>query len=309
MIVELLLLLAGFGALVGGAYLLIEGAVAIAKKYNISELIIGLTIVAFGTSAPEFFVSLISTIKKSPDILIGNIIGSNVMNIALILGISGIIRTLKIEKSTEKFEVPFLLIISIILTLFASNNFITLKEGILFIILFAGFLYYCYINRTPPVAEELHAKKLSLFVAGLFILIGSLFLACGGDLTVEAVKKLAKRFGISETVIAITVVALGTSLPELVTSIIAVIKKRTKITVGNIVGSNIFNTLLCTGIPATIKTIKLDFKKEIVNFGMLLLVTLLIWIFSITGKKISKIESSIFILVYIGYILYLFLIR
>ncbi len=309
MLLQLLLLLIGFALLVYSAHILIEGSIALAKKFKISELIIGLTIVGFGTSAPELAVSIISAIKKTGAITIGNVIGSNIMNIGIILGFTGIITVSKINKQLIKNDLPYLIIGTLLFTLLLFDNNISRIDGILLLLWFSFILYKWIKNRHAPLEEIEETDIFSNFKIVSFILIGIIGLVLGGEITVKSAIKIAKFLKISETVIALTIVAVGTSLPEIITSLIAVIKRKADIGVGNIIGSNIFNLLLCIGISSALVPITFDLQKNIVTITALLFFTIILYPFFLIKKKLTLSLGLILLLTYITYIIYLILNR
>ena len=244
MILQVLLLVLGFLMLVKGADWFVDGASGIAERFGIPQLVVGLTIVAMGTSMPEAAVSINSALKGNAGITIGNIVGSNILNILIILGITAVITTVAVQKSTIWIEIPYMMIITVLLLVLGkSGNQITLSEGVILwvaFLLYLGYLFYCAKkNKEEVVAEE--AKPMWKLL--LATILGLLLVVWGSDVTVDAATAIARVLGISERVIGLTVVALGTSLPELFTSVSAARKGKADIAIGNIVGSNIFNIL------------------------------------------------------------------
>ncbi len=313
MLIQMLLLVLGFVLLIKGAGWLVDGASALAKKYHVSDLAIGLTIVAFGTSAPEMVVNTIAASQGYFNIVFGNVVGSNNFNLFIILGISGIITPLVVQSSTVWKEIPFsLLAVIVVFALVsffpdANKQILTSLEGGVLLVLFAGFLYYVYKQlKTDPgtggsVAQQLTNTRLWVYITlGLSGLIG------GGQLVVENAVKIATSLGMSEKLVGLTIVAAGTSLPELVTSIVAAIKKNVDIAVGNIIGSNIFNLLLVLGLSAMVNP--LEYTKTF-NMDILLLAggTLFLFIAMFTGqrKKLDRWEALILLLTYLSYTTYL----
>lgn len=252
-IIQLLLLAAGFFMLVKGADWFVDGSSGIAAKFGIPQLVIGLTIVAMGTSAPEAAVSITAALKGNADITVGNIVGSNILNILIILGISSTITTLAVAKSTIKAEIPFMIAITLVLLALGYNGTIALWEGLVLLVLFALYLWYLFIMAKKDKTEEDGAtKNLSITKALLWTVIGLVLIVWGSDVTVDAATNIAKVLGLSERFIGLTIVALGTSLPELFTSVLAARKGNADIAIGNIVGSNIFNILFVVGVSAVI---------------------------------------------------------
>lgn len=314
MFIQILFILIGFTLLIKGADFLVDGSNAIAKKLHISEIVIGLTIVSIGTSMPELFVSTTSAIEGYSDISIGNIIGSNICNLLLILGLSALIRPLEFQNQTKLIENPM----SIFLTLFFLiicniNQDINRYEGLILIGLFCLFLTYTIImakrNQQDVILQfsDEKSKKISIFKSTMFILLGIILLKLGSELVVESAKKIAITLSVSEKVIGLTIVAIGTSLPELVTSVTAAIKGDSDIAIGNIVGSNIFNMLLIVGVSAVINPISYNITY---NSQMLILFIGMAMItffpFVKPKNKLSRFEGLLFVLLYIFYTIKLF---
>jgi len=315
MILHILLIVFGMVLLIKGGDMLVDGASSLARRFNISELAIGLTVVAFGTSAPELVVSLAAAVGKHSEISLGNVIGSNIFNLFAILGITGIIAPIAVQKNTIRIEIPFSLLAVIILFVLTNLNFLPNEEkmisrvdaGIL-LLFFVLFLFYVYksMKTAAPDGEESAEKTLSLVKSILFVVLGVGFLVAGGRVVVHSAVALAKAMHISEKIIGLTIIALGTSLPELVTSVTAIIKKSSDIAIGNIIGSNIFNIFLILGTSATVSPIHYSssFNKDIyfLVFGTLLL---LLAMFIGNRKKLDRWQAAIFLLLYAGYVTYL----
>jgi len=313
--INILLIIIGMVLLIKGGDMLVDGASSLARRFNISELAIGLTVVAFGTSAPELVVSLAAAVGKHSEISLGNVIGSNLFNLFAILGVTGIIAPIAVQKNTIRIEIPFSLLAVIILFLLTNCNFLPNEEkmisrvdaGIL-LLFFVLFLFYVYksMKTTAPDDAKSEEKTLSLFKSLVFIVLGMIFLVAGGRVVVHSAVALAKALHISEKIIGLTIIALGTSLPELVTSITAIVKKSSDIAIGNIIGSNIFNIFLILGASATVSPIKYSpaFNKDIyfLAFGTLLL---LLAMFTGNKKKLDRWQAAIFLLLYAGYVVYL----
>ena len=279
-IIQLLLLCAGFGMLVKGADWFVDGSSSIAAKFKISQMVIGLTIVAMGTSAPEAAVSISAALKGNADITVGNIVGSNILNILIILGLSSVITSLKVAKSTLKIEGPFMIAITLLLLFLGYNGVINALAGIIFLALFIAYLTYLFFvaKNNPEEIEKI--KEMTVVKAILFTLIGLALIVLGSDITVDSATNIAKILGLSERFIGLTVVALGTSLPELFTSVNAARKGNADIAIGNIVGSNIFNILFVVGLSSVIIPVpfaqgfKFDTIVAILSGVMLLLCAL-----------------------------------
>ena len=295
MIIWVCLIILGFVLLIKGADFLVEGASNIAKKFHIPEIIIGLTIVSIGTSMPELFVSITSAIDGYPDMAMGNIIGSNIANLLLILGLSSVIRSIKFKRETRLIEIPMCLIISLLFVVICNlGHDVTRFDAGILIVLFVLFIGYTIFMAKK--GEEFDKEedddnvddkaKLSKSTVKdvIFLLLGAVFLKIGGDLTVNNAVEIAKHFGLSEKLISVTILAVGTSLPELVTSVSAAIKGKSDIAIGNILGSNIFNMLLIIGVSAMIKPIVYNTSY---NIDMIFLIggTLILSLFPIIPPK------------------------
>lgn len=289
-----LLFIVGFVLLIKGAHFLIEGSSSLAKKWGVSDLVIGLTIIAFGTSAPELIVNIIASIKGTSGLVLGNIIGSNISNILLILGIAATIRPLSIGTGTVWKEIPFSLGAVLLLAYLLNDSLLrnsatsslSRADGFLLITCFVAFLFYAFYRKRIVAKAEEPVAKFSLPIAFLMIIGGSLGLFLGGKWVIDGATLIAQAFGVSQTMIGLTIVALGTSLPELATSVVATLHRNADIAIGNVVGSNIFNILWVLGISALIRPICFQaiFNADIV---FLLATTLLVFIFLISNKKHS----------------------
>lgn len=304
MLLSIILLIVGFTLLVKGADFFVEGASALALKLKIPQIIIGLTIVAMGTSAPEAGVSITSAIKGIEGITIGNVIGSNIANVLLILGVTGVITALPIKKNTIKYEIPFTCFISGLMLLMGYYfHYITRLCAIVFILLFIVFLIYLLkiAKNVEEVSES--ASKLSVIKIILFIIIGILGLIYGSDFTVNSAIDIAHRIGVSDRIIGLTIVAIGTSLPELVTCAIAGIKKQADLAIGNIVGSNIFNILFVLGLTGIIKPIKFD--SAFYTDGLIMLFSImLLFVYTVKKQRLSRLQGISFLLFYIAYMIF-----
>ena len=308
-LISLFLLIAGLGVLVKSADWLVGGASSVAKKWGVSSMVIGLTVVSFGTSAPELLVNLLSAIRGSTDLAIGNIIGSNTANILLILGITVLIFPLAVKKNTAYKEIPFALLAGLLVVLFGNDSFfdgtsfnaISRTDGFAFIALFIIFLYYTYgISKVKGSSEHIDeygwGKSLGLFGVGIA------GLTLGGNLIVTHATTLATLAGISERVIGLTIVAIGTSLPELATTVVAAMKRKVDLAIGNIIGSNIFNIFWILGLTSIIKPIPFDLAINI-DAIFSAFAALLLFILVITGKhEVKKWHGIVFLLLYIGYL-------
>ena len=296
MAVNILLIALGFVLLVKGADFLVDGASGVAKRFHIPEIIIGLTIVSIGTSMPELFVSITSAIDGYSDMAIGNVIGSNLCNLLLILGISAAINPIIFKKETKLIEIPICLGVSIVFLILANiGNSISRIDAIILIALFIGFICYTIMMAKKgedfdEISEEEkqrsadEGKKRKIIVNIIYIIVGIIALKIGGDLVVEHSEKIAKMFNVSDKIIGLTIVAIGTSLPELVTSVTAALKKNSDIAIGNIIGSNIFNMLLIIGAAAVISPMNYNTSYNL-QMGILIVATIVLGIFPYTDRK------------------------
>lgn len=303
---NLLMLVLGFVLLVKGADWFVDGAAGIANKFKIPQLIIGLTIVAMGTSAPEAAVSISAALKGSAEITIGNIVGSNILNILIILGLTAVITPVAVAKSTIRVDIPFMLGISVLLLIQGLDGSVTLLDGIVLLVVFAGYLTYLVINarKNPEQLEEEQIKNQSIWMCLLWTAVGLVAIILGSNFSVDAASNIARILGLSERFIGLTIVALGTSLPELVTSVMAARKGNADIAIGNIVGSNIFNILFVVGLSSVI--ISVPFASAfIVDMIVAIGAGVLLWIFSLHKKKLIPIHGVVFLLAYAGYFAYL----
>jgi len=309
-----LILVAGLGMVVFGANIMVDGAAALAKKFNIPNIVIGLTVVAFGTSSPELAISSYSAYTGNSEIALGNIVGSNIANILLILGITSIIYPLSILRNTVLKEIPLSLLAAIILFVMAndillageSKDIISLSDGIILLSFMAIFMYYLvHLAQTSGEDEDLNIINMSKAKSLLYIIGGLIFLVGGGKLFVDSAVDLAVSFGMSKAVIGLTIVAIGTSLPELATSVVAALKKNSDIAVGNIVGSNIFNVFFILGISSLIAPLPKGNITDIDLYVCIFASLALLASGYIMGRhKVTKVEGIIFLLFYILYLGY-----
>jgi len=316
-----ILFVIGLALLIKGADWLVDGASALAKRFNISDLIIGLTIVSFGTSAPELFVNVYASYVGNTDITIGNILGSNIANILLILGISSIIFPLAVQKNTTWKEIPFSLLAAIMVGIMAADFYldknpvsaITRSEGIALLAFFFIFMYYIFETSKREQAEnaqnnsaESNEINQPLFKSIFFIIIGLIGLSLGGKWIVDGAVSIATSLGVSQSLIGLTIVAVGTSLPELATSAIAAYKKNADIAVGNVVGSNIFNVFWILGVSSIMNNIPFQ-QKNFIDVGMTVFASLLLFLFMFIGKKhmLQRSQGILFLIMYVSYIVYL----
>lgn len=304
-ILQFLLLAVGFVMLIKGADWFVDGAAGIAGKFGIPQLVIGLTIVAMGTSAPEAAVSITAALDNSAGITIGNVLGSNIINILIILGISSVIIFLPVQKSTIGYEIPFMIIISVVLLVMGiTGNTVSRLEGVILWVLFIIYLLYLYKLAQKGNEEDNPGEQKSLPVYILTAIFGAVVIVLGSKFTVKGATEIARMAGITERVIGLTIVAFGTSLPELVTSIIASQKGSTDIAIGNIVGSNIFNILFVVGTSALITPVpfesKFIFDAIFASFaGVVMLLAVL------KNKKLTRTGGIVMLVCYAAYFVYL----
>lgn len=301
--IQQVILLVGFIFLVKGADWFVEGAASIARKLGIPQLIIGLTIVAMGTSMPEAAVSITAAMQQNAGITIGNVVGSNILNIFIILGITALITNVKIQKSTIRYEIPFMIFITIILMICGMTDMkITFIEGIFLWILFIAYLVYLFIMaRNNETQEE---EKIFLFGNVFFILIGGILVVKGSDFAVSGASAIARYFGMSERFIGLTIVAFGTSLPELVTSVTAAKRGNAGIAIGNIVGSNIFNILFVIRTTSLICNVPFE-SKFLVDTIIAIIAGLILWFGTMKHQELRKPCGIVMLLCYMFYFIYL----
>lgn len=327
MFVDILLFVVGIALIVGGANFLTDGAAALARRFGLSPLMVGLTIVAFGTSAPELVVSLTSALNGNTDISLGNVVGSNVFNILGIGGITALIAPLTITQSTIRKEIPLMLLASLVLVFMIFDidisggeaNLVSRGDGLVLLGFFAIFLSYTIAISKPSTTIEanqdesvknptedkaVRLKPIWMLIA--FIIGGLVALIWGGNLFVSSASSIAKAFGVSEAIIGLTIVAVGTSLPELATSVVAALKGEQEMAVGNIVGSNIFNIFLILGMTASISPVGLG-GLQYVDFLALIVSALMLYLFGVFfgERKITRFEGGILVLTYVAYTVYL----
>ncbi len=309
-ILQILLLIVGFVLLIKGADFFVDGAASTATNFKVSKTLIGLTIIAFGTSAPELAVSIKALASGSTEMVLGNVIGSNVLNILLILGLAAFIRPLAIRKETIRKEIPIcILISSLLVVLFldvqlnsAEVNQITRSDGIAILLFFAIFLYYLVSMAMHSRDKNKREKpKWKLGLSLLFTALGLAGIVIGSNFVVDSASFLASAIGVSERVIALTVIALGTSLPELVTTVVAARKGETELVLGNILGSNIFNICVVLGIPVAIFGAVTSAGFSVIDLIALVGSATLLFIFSVTNHKINRIEGSLMLLMFATY--------
>lgn len=311
LLIQIVLLVLGFVMLVKGADWFVEGVAGIAEKFGIPQLVIGLTIVAMGTSAPEAAVSITSATKGNAGITIGNVVGSNILNVLIILGLTAVITTVAVQKSTVRYEIPFMLVITLVMLFLGvtgnegnEGNEITFVEGIVLWVFFILYMVYLFYMAKKKKEEGEDAEDKPVWKLILLGVVGAVLVVWGADLTVDAASAIAKMFGMSDRLIGLTIVALGTSLPELVTSVTAARKGKADIAIGNIVGSNVFNILFVVGTTALVTPVIFESKfiiDTLVSFGA----GILLWLAVFKNKELRRPAGVVMLLAYAGYFAYL----
>lgn len=315
---DILLLIGGLLLILLGANGLTDGAASIAKRFNIPSIVIGLTIVAFGTSTPELTVSISSAMKGSSDIAIGNVVGSNIFNILFIVGCTSLVAPIVITRNTLRKEIPLCILSSVVLLVIANDvlldkgasNILSTTDGILLLCFFLIFLSYTFAialdGKSQATDEENNIKQMPMLKSVLFIIGGLCGLVYGGQLFVDGAMNIARSLGVSESVIGLTLVAGGTSLPELATSIVAALKKNPEIAIGNVIGSNLFNIFFILGCSATITPMNISGITNI-DLSVLVGASILMWFFGLFFAKrtINRPEGAFFVLCYVAYTVYL----
>jgi cation:H+ antiporter len=316
MLLDILLLGGGIALVILGANWLVDGASALALRLNIPPLIIGLTVVAFGTSTPELTVSVISAYTGKTDIAVGNIVGSNIFNILFILGVSSLITPLKVASSTVWKEIPLSLLAAIVLYIGVNDviidqgpiAIISRIDGIILLLFFVIFLYYTFIQSRvgANAGDEEDIKPMAIWKSVVFIAIGLVALVYGGKFMVDGASHIALGMGVPEAVVGLTIVAIGTSMPELATSVVAAYKKKSDIAVGNVVGSNIFNIFFILGVSATVAPLPLGNISQ-VDLWLNIIASVLLFMTAYIGRghKLTRLEGILLLLVYMAYMVYL----
>jgi len=312
MFLQIILLILGFVVLIKGADLFVDGASATAQNFKVSKMLIGLTIVAFGTSAPEFAVSVKSLLSGNGDMVLGNVIGSNILNILLILGVSAMFHSLSVKNNTVKKELPITLLITTLFAVLLSDhlfdkslpNSFTRSDGIILLLFFLVFIYYLISMMRKKIDVDDNLPNMSLKKAILFTIVGIVAIVIGSNLVVDSASFIASALGVSERMISLTIVALGTSLPELVTSVAATRKGEYDIAIGNVVGSNIFNIGVVIGVPVVLFGGVSQIAFSYIDLLVMLASALLLFLFSFRDYKISKSEGAMFLTLFIIYYTY-----
>jgi cation:H+ antiporter len=317
MIISILLLILGFILLIKGADIFVDGASSTAQNFKVPKMLIGLTIVAFGTSAPEFAVSMSAIANHSTDMVLGNVIGSCILNVLLIIGIAAVIKPIKIQDNTVKKEIPLILLISTLLVVVMLDiklgngliNQISRSDGIVIILFFTIFVYYLVsLARRKKGESEDSTPPLPLWKSLLFVGLGLVGIIYGSDLVVDNAKSIAKTIGLSERVISLSIIALGTSLPELVTTIVSSKKGEQDLLLGNIIGSNIFNICVVLGVPVAIYGTITPSSFGAVDLIGLIVSALLLFLFSLSKKTINRLEGTLLLFMFVVYYVLVFVI-
>lgn len=307
MLIELVLLVLGFVMLIKGADIFVEGAAGIAAKFGIPQLVIGLTIVAMGTSAPEAAVSITAAFKGTADITIGNVVGSNIINILVILGVTAAIVAVAVQQSTVRYEIPFVILVTVVLLVMgAVDGAIGHLDGVILWVLFIGYLLYLLVMAKHNKEEEEQQEKHPVWKLVVFVILGVALIILGADVSVDAASEIARVIGLSERFIGLTIVALGTSLPELCTSVVAATKGKADLAIGNIVGSNIFNVLFVVGTTALIIPVPFN-PAFIIDTAVAVGAAVLLWVCVLPKKKLTRTGGFLMLIGYAGYFAYLML--
>lgn len=314
MVINILLIILGIAMVLFGADRLTEGASELARRMRMSEMVIGLTVVAFGTSMPEFVISLNSALKGSTDLAVGNVVGSNIFNTLLIVGVAAMVTPITIKKETVKRDCPFGLFASVVLLILCIDrlspvirgNHISRIDGISLLVMFAAFMYLTLkgAKNADSIDTSSQQKPTSLWLSIVYFLGGLGLLIWGSDIFVDAAVGVAKALNVSESVIGLTIVAFGTSLPELATSVVAAKKGKSEMAIGNVVGSNVFNILWILGCTAVVCPLTIH-GINIIDLAMMIVSITMFWLFSYTRYKIERWEGLMLTLVFVAYVAFL----
>lgn len=311
MLLNILYIIIGVAVVLWGADRLTDGAVGLAAKMNIPQIVIGLTVVAMGTSMPEFFVSLVSAINETPDLAVGNVVGSNIFNVLLIVGTAAVVAPMVISKTTVKKDIPFAVLASVLLFVFGLDNYISRIDAAILTVVFIIFMIYTVRTGIKGAAEnkqssdsEPNKKPMPVWKAILFVLLGLACLIFGSNLFVNAATEVATELGVSQAIIGLTIVAGGTSLPELATSVVAARKGESAIAMGNVIGSNVMNILMILGVTGLICPMQVN-GITMIDLGVLLLSISLLWLFSFTKYKVERWEGVVLLAIFTGYMSWL----
>ncbi len=307
MLLDIVLIVVGVALVLWGADRMTDGSVAIAQRMRIPQIVIGLTIVAMGTSMPEFFVSLTSALKGTSDIAVGNVVGSNVFNTLLIVGVAAMVAPMTILKSTVERDMPWSVLAMVLLAAFAINGHVSRIESAVLFVLFVGFVTYTVVSarkNKPAEPADDEVKNYSPLMAAGLVVLGLACLIVGSNLFVDAATRVAQTLGVSEAVIGLTIVAGGTSLPELATSVVAARKGQSAIAIGNVIGSNIFNVLMIIGITGLICPMQIN-GITLVDLSVFIASIFLLWAFSYTKYKVERWEGAVLTAGFLAYMAWL----
>lgn len=306
MLLNIIWMIAGIALVLWGADRLTDGAVAIAERMHISQMVIGLTIVAMGTSMPEFFVSFMSALKDTPDMAVGNVVGSNIFNTLLIVGCAALVTPIMILPATVKKDIPFAMVASVVLLLMCLDGNISRIDAVVLLGLFAVFVYITLkgAKENEQSIQQTSAKGGKPFMSVVWIFVGLVCLVFGSNLFVDAATVIARQLGVSDAVIGLTIIAGGTSFPELATSVVSARKGQSGIAIGNVLGSNVFNILLILGVTGVMSPMTLQ-GITTVDLTMLVVSMVMLWLFSFTKYTLARWEGALLTIVFIGYMSYL----
>ena len=308
MLLQILFIILGVVLVLWGADRLTEGASSLARRMNVPEMVIGLTIVAAGTSAPELFVSVVSALKGTPDLAVGNVVGSNIMNTLLIVGVTAMVAPMVISKNTVAKDIPFTVIASLLLMVLCldtfssfsiSGNMISRIDGVIMLLAFAVFMYYTF-RMTKGQQVEAVADSTPVWKGALWVIVGLVCLVVGSNVFVDNASAFARGLNVSDSIIGLTIVAGGTSLPELATSVVAARKGQSAIAIGNVIGSNVFNILMILGLTGVISPMQIG-GITLIDLGMMLLSMLVVWLFCFTRYTVARWEGALLTLGYVAY--------
>ena len=311
MILDIVFIIVGITLVLWGADRLTDGASSLARRMNISEMVIGLTIVAAGTSAPELFVSVASALKGTPDLAVGNVVGSNTMNTLLIVGVTAMVAPMSISRTTVTKDIPFTVLASVLLIILCvdgfsrwsiSGNMISRIDGLVLLLAFASFMVYTFSTaKEDPAADQATSTMVSPIWKGLlWVVVGLACLVIGANLFVDSASAVARQLHVSDSVIGLTIVAGGTSLPELATSVVAARKGQSAIAIGNVIGSNVFNILMILGLTATISPMQIG-GITLIDLSVMLVSMLIVWLFCFTKLTVARWEGALLTLGYLAY--------
>ncbi len=310
MVLSIILLVIGFILLIKGADFFVDGSAGIAKRFHVPSLVIGMTIVAMGTSAPECAVSVAASLKNSNTLAVSNVVGSNIFNLLIVIGLCAVITPVAVKASTLKIEYPFSILVGVLLLVLGGIGMVLGRgDGIILLIIFVLFLLYMVRmakKSSGDDGEQEEVKSLPMWKCLVFIVGGIAAIVIGSDLVVDAATNIAQTFGVSQTVIGLTIVAFGTSLPELVTSIVAARKKQIDMALGNVIGSNIFNVLFVLGIAASISPISM-LRENLIDLVILAIVSLVVLVLAARKKMVTRSIGVLMLAMYAAYMVYIFL--